>query len=383
MNEDSFTSHDSVLIIDDDRVDRLMVREYIGAKFDLLEAKDGTEAQECLQKADVVCVLLDYHIPGTDSLELLSQCVKKQLPVVMLTGEGNEDVAVTAMKRGAMDYIKKKNLNEEMLLRTLNSSIQTVTLKRQLAGKQKELFDANLALHDKVEELERLNGDLENFIHIAAHDFREPLKTMYNYSDLLERTLNLPGDSDSRAYLDTIRSSVKRLAALIDDLRALTKIGYGKSEKGLYSLTEIIHSVISDYDPQVLKGVNFKYDILPQVLIYKPLVIELYRNLIDNAIKYGDPQKLIIRFTGTRTGSKWILGVRNNGSSVSETDLQKLFQPFFRGPYEVSREGSGLGLSLCKKIVERHGGMIWIESLPDGEIEFLFTLSKEPYEGKN
>jgi len=366
----------SVLVVDDDTVDRLLVQDLLEDDFQAFEAGSGDEARAYLEREKIDCILLDFLIPGTDSLALLKEFSARRLPVIMMTGEGNEDIAVSAMKQGAQDYINKRKLSKELLQRTINNAVHTIDLKRNLEAKTNQLSDANDELLKKVVELEVLNNDLENFIHIAAHDLREPLKSLSLYCDLLELETKSVLSNKGADFISSIKRSAKRLASLIDDLRALTHIAHSKSQMVLVDLTQVIDEVLHDahIDSSNSKCV-IKRDQLPNVLGYPPFLVELYRNLLENAIKYGVGDPLEIAFTFQQGSEGAVYGVKNSGSFLSPEELVKIFQPFYRMAVHRSTEGTGMGLALCKKIVERHKGKIWAECVPDEGCHFKFTLS--------
>ncbi len=353
----------NILLIDDDKVDRIFVREMLVDRYEVFEAETGVAAECHLMSQQINCVLLDYVIPGTDSLMLLREMVDRQYPVILLTGEGNEEVAVSAMKQGAIDYLKKSKLSRELLLKTISTAIETIDLKRQLGEKQREVFIINGKLEEKIEELQSLNRDLESFVHIAAHDLREPIKNLCSYCDLLEYEMPTSVSPRSHEYMGAIRRSAVRLSSLIDDLRALTRVVYTKVEKDRLALNTILDDVLSDFNAQVQdRSVEIRKKGLPEIEGYHPLVRELYRNLVSNALKYGAEKDLCIDFTSEQVGKTIILGVRNNGSTISPEEVEKVFQPFYRLSNSRDKEGTGMGLALCKKIIERHSGKIWVES---------------------
>lgn len=367
-----------VLVIDDDKVDRLMVRELLGDEFTVVEAKSGDDARELLHSEEVECVLLDYLIPGTDSLALLTELAAHELPVIMLTGEGNEEVAVRAMKQGAQDYINKRTLGADRLTQTISTAMMTVKLRRELSLKQKEVTHANDALKRKVKELQDLNRDLEDLIHLTAHDLREPLRNLCGFCGLLEKEIGNNLTADAAEYIDSIQAGSKRLASLIDDLRALSRIVYMKFEESAVDLNQVIDDVLAD-SALVLeqRKVEIKRKPLPPVSGSRTLLIELYRNLVSNALKYGEGDNLTIEFTTEDNGHSSVLGVRNTGSYIPSDKLETIFHPFSRLQNSEGKEGTGIGLSLCKKIVARHRGRIWAESSTSIGTHIKFTIGEE------
>jgi len=377
-------AHKKVLVIDDDRVDRLMVRELLSSHgFLVPEAQSEEEACRVLAEGGVDCVLLDYNIPGTDAIGLLSRLVADKVPVVMLTGEGNEAVAVETMKQGAQDYINKGRLTEESLVRAVRGSIKTVELRRELERHQEELANVNEQLKEKLEQLETINGDLRAFVHLAAHDFREPLQIMHNYCDLLDRALNQGKSESAQSFLEAIRRGAKRLAHLVDGLRTLTKIDHSNLVQEELDLKRLVEEVVQELDVQIReRALQIEIAELPRVRGQKALIEELYRNLLANALKYGRPSgPFLLRLTAEVIQNEWVLGVWNNGSSIPKSEAEKIFQPFFRLLEHREIEGTGIGLTMCKKIVERHGGRIWLD-VPEREVaHFLFTINGTPERG--
>ncbi len=367
----------NLLVIDDDNVDRLMVRDLLGPRFRFFEAKSRPEVNSVLESSTIDCVLLDYLIPGTDSIQLLRDIAGRQIPVIIMTGEGSEDVAVTAMKHGAQDYINKRDLNAELLAKTITSAFDTVKLKRRLDEKQEELSVAHDTLKRKVEELEKITRDLESFVHIASHDLREPLRNLSMYCDLLERDLGSSATPSIREYLEAMRRGSKRLSLLIDDLRSLGRIGYVDVKPEAVLLDKVVDQVLADLSDLLAKrAVEIQRDPLPQVMGYPSLLVELYRNLLSNALKYGSEDELRIGLTAENGGGQWVFGVRNTGIPLSDEEGERVFHPFYRLPAARKKEGTGMGLTICRKIVEHHGGVIWVESPEAGWVHFRYTLGK-------
>lgn len=366
----------NVLVVDDDKVDRITVRELLSDGFSIFEAESQLQAQELLNTHHVDCVLLDYLIPGTDSIGLLKEFAQQNLPVIMLTGEGNEHVAVSAMKHGAQDYINKRNLSTELLSRTVNNAVDTIALKRALNEKQAELVFTNDELKSKVAELERLNTDLENLIHMVAHDLREPLRNLSSFSDLLRNELGTGISLRSREYLDFLKGNARRLAALIDSVRALTRVVYAKIAPEQVDLNLLLNDILKEFaKPITDRSVVIKYRSLPVITGLPPLLKELLRNLIANALQYGAQEELVIEICADVQGSATTLTVRNNGEPIEEQHLNKVFIPFYRISTIRDERSPGMGLTLCRKIVERHGGRIWIESSPEMGVEVKCILT--------
>jgi len=370
----------NVLVVDDDKVDRIVVRELLEKEFTIFEAESEESVHRCMDSQQIDCVLLDYLIPGTDSLLLLGKIAEKRVPVIMLTGEGNEKIAVNAMKLGAQDYLNKRNLAEELLTRTITNAVGTIELERKLDEKKRELVVANDQLQHKVHELQILNQDLESVIHLTAHDLREPLRNLCGYCGLLKREAGEQLSASCRHYIESIERGAKKLSTLIDNLRMLTRVVYTKAELETIDLNTVVRDIVEDLKP-VLESRNVRViqDSLPSVSGLRVLVEQLYRNLFDNAVKYGPKSDMSIHIGAEQLGSGWVFTVHNSGSAIPQEDLTRIFQPFYRLAQSKNIDGTGMGLALCKKIVERHGGKIWVESAPSDGVRIQFTLSEEAH----
>lgn len=375
-----------LLLVDDDKVDRLLVREMLSDDYSILEANTGEKAWDLIKENDVECVLLDYLIPGTDSLSLLQSFCERGIAVIMLTGEGNESIAVTAIKHGAQDYLKKNSLSAELLSRTILNAIRTIGFKRELEQRQREIVEANNQLKHRVAQLQELNEDLEELIHISAHDLKEPVKNLCGFCDLLGREIDQSISTKAKSYLDVIRRNARRLSLFIDELRALSRVGYQKIEPSEIDLNQVINEVIDSLQTQIsARKVDIVIPQFSKIYGLKPLVSELFRNLLENALKYGSDNNLGLSITSEQSKLDnneplWIYGVRNSGVPIAAEEYSKIFQPFYRCASSRSLEGTGMGLTICKKIVERHGGRIWIDpKVTDGvHIKFhLGALEKE------
>lgn len=226
-------------------------------------------------------------------------------------------------------------------------------------------------------ELTKRNLELEQFTHIAAHDLREPLKKLHTFCELLEKSASSALSIESKTYLERIKFNAKWMAQLIDDFRALTKIGYGRVEKEQCSLADIVRQVWSDRNSAVQKhSATLSLINLPTLWCYQRWIYLLFDNLIENALIHSmhDAPKIVI--SGEENKTHWIVTVFNDGKSILRNDAKKVFLPFKRLENDPNR-GSGMGLTICQKVVERHRGTIWVDtSVPNG-VAIKFTIAKE------
>lgn len=265
---------------------------------------------------------------------------------------------------------------EEGLL--LTAAIRDVSEMKRL---EREIRDVNSSLERKVQlrtaELEVKNRELEQFAYVASHDLQEPLRTTTSFVDLLRKRYHGQLDSNADQYLDFISQSSDRMKVLIHNLLDYSRLG---KEKELVTLccNELLQDVLHDLD-QSIRETNavIHSDILPQITGYKTEMKQLFQNLVSNSIKFrkkdSDPA---ININAVKENGHWTFSFKDNGIGINPTFHEKIFVLFQRLHKRSDYEGTGIGLAYCKKIVELHGGKIWVESLPQQGSTFFFTISE-------
>jgi PAS domain S-box-containing protein len=237
-------------------------------------------------------------------------------------------------------------------------------------------------LLQKMRELNRSNEELGQFAYVASHDLQEPLRMVASYTTLLSRRYKGKLDADADEFIAFAVDGASRMQRLIQDLLAYSRIGStGKqlsetcSELALKRTLEILHGGIED------SGAIVTHDPLPLVMADELQLLQLFQNLVGNAIKYhraGVPRVHISasRESGSRDGdSRWLFSVRDNGLGIDPQYFERIFGMFQRLHKREEFAGTGIGLAICKKIVERHGGTISVESQPGQGSRFSFSLA--------
>ncbi|MCC5914400.1 MAG: PAS domain-containing protein [Balneolaceae bacterium] len=234
----------------------------------------------------------------------------------------------------------------------------------------------NLELHEKARELERTNKELEDFAYTASHDMREPLRMISSFMDLLERKYGEKLDEKALGYIGFAKDGARRIAAMINDLLEFSRIGRVYSDQEEVDLNEIIQDVIG-YTRVVIDESEGEIivDPLPKVKGVSLSLKLLFQNLIMNALKYsreGVPPK--IEIAGKKLADEWQISVIDNGIGISEEYFEEIFNLYRRLHTNEGKSGSGIGLAICKKIVEQHQGRIWVESSLGSGSTFHFTI---------
>lgn len=237
-------------------------------------------------------------------------------------------------------------------------------ITEQKAAQEKQRQDA--------EELARYNAELESFAYAATHDLREPLRTVSAFTELLVQRSG--ADEESEKYSQFILDSVAHMARMLDDLLALTSVG-SKASRDPVELRTAVEQAIRDLEQAIQEsGASISFGLLPRVLGNESQLTGLMQNLFANAIKYRGPEPPRIEVTAEPLGSEWIVKVRDNGIGIASAYHEQIFG-LFKRLHQRSVPGTGIGLAICKKIVEGMGGRIWVESESGKGATFCFTAS--------
>ena len=226
------------------------------------------------------------------------------------------------------------------------------------------------ALREREDRLVQANVDLEYFSRIASHDLREPARRMALLANLLEEDAEPPLSEEGRDLSGRIQREALRLIDKLTDLRAFARLGQRELTRSEVDLGSLVAGVLADFRPELeRRRVRVTVAALPTESVYPVLVELLYQNLVRNALAHVERDGFTLSFGSEPSPDGPVLGVHNSGSEI-EGDVEALFEP------QAASNGGrpGLGLSICRRIVERHSGKIWVESGPDG-VRFRFTLS--------
>jgi PAS domain S-box-containing protein len=250
-------------------------------------------------------------------------------------------------------------------------AIYTISLVEEITDRRQ----AEEALAAQATELARSNADLQQFAWVTSHDLREPIRTLVAFSQLLLQRYGGRFDEEADQALEFIGSSAKRMESLVRDLLAYSHVVNAEARPhSRVSLSTAIDWAMSNLQVS-LAGSQCVVERgpLPDVLAEEVLVVQLFQNLLANAIKYRSEDPLVVRVTATKHDGEVIVSVKDNGIGIEPRYSERIFG-LFKRLHGSDIQGTGLGLTICRKIVERHGGKIWVESQPGQGADFLFTL---------
>jgi signal transduction histidine kinase len=297
-------------------------------------------------------VLLDYSLPGRNGIEVLKRIRLKYpyLPIVLLTGQGSEAIAVESIKQGAQDYITKSNITRDTLSRAIEMAIERGALKKRI---------------------EDQHVILEIFSRALAHDRKEPVRTISSFAQAICDG-EVEGDARDE-YMRHIRDAGTRMAVLIDSVQSYTQLdGRGAIAHEAFELNEAVACAQANLSTLIGEnGATFDVEGLPRVTGSIIQIIQVLQNLIANAISHC-PGPVHISIGARRTADTLCITVRDNGPGIAPEDQGQIFVPFRR----LNRDNAhcGLGLAICQRIVESHDGKIGCTSAVGTGSSFFFTM---------
>ncbi len=370
-----------VLHVEDNELDTELVAQALrkgGFSFSTVVVQTEAAFKEQLRLRLPDVVLADYNLPqwqGIEALEVLRH-EALDIPLILVSGALGDVTAVECIKRGATDYVLKDGLAR------LPEAIRRALRERQLLHLRR-LAEGNLAR--KVEELARSNADLEQFAYVASHDLQEPLRMVAAYTQLLRERYRGKLDENADKYIGYACEGAMRMQTLIQDLLAFSRVGRHCAACTRVDCDAAMAEVMMSMGPAMQEsGAVVTYKALPVVWAERSQMTQLFQNLIGNAIKFRGKEPPVISVQAEKTCEHWLFSVSDNGIGIAPESAENIFVVFQRLHTRTEYPGNGIGLAICKKIVERCGGKIWVEAKADHGSIFKFTLACEaPVEARS
>ncbi|MDH5716262.1 MAG: ATP-binding protein [Spirochaetia bacterium] len=475
----------SILLVEDEKVDAMAISRFIqneklNYKLDISDSLKSAKKSIKLNRYDII--ISDYRLADGTALDVIKLAV--DIPVIITTASGSEEIAVGALRAGASDYLikdltgnylkmlpvtverilKQKELQtyELMLSQVLKDMADSVIIlnkdkkvmfvnnaflkkygyleseiidieasiiwsdktipekifnqklnysykgEHQHITKDGTIFSAlvtstsiydkskkpfcyvtvchditeikqsELKLEESAKELKRSNVDLEQYAYIVSHDLKEPLRMIYSYLELIGKKTENKFDKKLTDYLNFAIEGAKRMDELINGMLSYSRVGFYPKRLSSVDLNEIINLVKTDLSSRIKESeIQIEHIKLPQISGDSIQIRQLFQNLISNAIKFRKNKNGRIQITYKENKNEKIFCVEDNGIGFEPKFHEKIFTMFQRLHAKDKYEGTGIGLAICKKIVENHGGKIWAESEPGNFTRFFFTLQKK------
>lgn len=328
------------------------------------------EALEALRHQRFDLVLTDLMMPGMDGITLIRSALEidGDLVGIVMTGQGTIDSAVEAMKSGAVDYILKP-FKLSFILPVLARALTLRQLRRD-----NRLLQQRVA--ERTAQLESANQDLEAFSYSVAHDLRGPVRSIVGFSSMVLEDFGETSPPEMRRRLEMIAGGARRMGLLIEGLLKLAHLGRQPITRAPVRLGDLVSEIVADLQRD-RNGHPAEVTIgpLPEISADPVLLRQVLVNLLSNAFKFTR-QRTPPRIEVDRTtiGDEEVFYIRDNGAGFDSARATKLFGVFQRMHGVEEFEGTGIGLSIVQRIIRRHGGRVWAESVPDQGATFFFTL---------
>ncbi len=418
MNEPPACSDSHILIVEDSATQAHKLRHLLLQHFDRATvAAQGEEALAFMKDEVPSLVISDVNMPVMDGYELCRR-MKADLrlaaiPVILITALTDPSDAIKGMQCGANGFLTKP-YEEGHLLARIQFLLANPELRQAqdgihpeagvefmyggkkyfIASERERVLDLLLstyelaiwknrelqAVTDKFEaqarELQRSNRELEQFASIASHDLQEPLRMVTSYLTLLERRVADRFDEKEKSFLKFAVDGAHRMRQMIIDMLAYARVGMRDRSSEAVDLQAIVDGALANLEAvRTEKQARITSDALPTLVVEAPRFSQLFQNLLGNALKFTAPGRAPeIHIGCRREGNGWHFQVRDNGIGIPARDFERIFVLFQRLHGRGEYAGTGIGLSLCQKIVESHGGLIWVESEPGQGTTIHFTV---------
>jgi signal transduction histidine kinase len=367
----------SALLVEDNLADsELVLRELRRGGFEVSSevVQTADQFRQKLQTTNPDVVLADYNLGswrGMEALEIL-RSAGLDIPLILVSGAVGDVTAVECIKQGATDYVLKDSLTR------LPASVRRALEEKQV---RKERRQAEADLAKKAEELARSNRDLEQFAYVASHDLQEPLRMVAAYTQLLGERYADKLDENANKYIHYAMEGALRMQTLVQDLLTFSRVGRDRKRAPI-PCDAVVKEALQNLHTAIQEsGAVVHHERLPTVSADRTQMVQLFQNLIGNAIKFRGENTAVISVSAEENGAEWIFSVADNGIGIALEHFDAIFVIFQRLHTRAEYPGNGVGLAICKKIVEQHGGRIWVESKAGQGASFKFTLPASPADG--
>ncbi len=375
MNSDPLDrTHKDILIVDDTPINlRVLAKILSDRGYKVRKALNGHIALTACQNVLPDVILLDIMMPEMDGYEVCQRLKAdpktQDIPVIFISALEDEWDKVKAFKSGGSDYITKPFQIEEVLAR-VKHHLTLQNLQYQLKVQNAELQALNA-------QLVQSNLELEQFAQVASHDLQSPLQVIIGNADLLTWKYENQLGPDGDRYLTNIIEASGRMTHLIQDLLTYSKLGVPTPQFTSIDCNFVLEEALANLSGEIAKsGAIITHSHLPTVNGNEIQLMQLFQNLIANAIKFRLPQvspKIEIS-CNLNQGEEWQFEIQDNGIGIEPDQGDRIFDAFYRLHSYNEYPGTGIGLTLCKKIIERHGGKLWFSSIKGEGTTFYFTL---------
>ena len=311
-------------------------------------------------------------LAGSNPPILLDDAAAVVISALMLAGVVTIPSLFHTIQRAA-ETLRRARDDLEVQVRQRTEELRELNANLSVELDERRRAEQMLARY--AEELERSNAELEQFAYVASHDLQEPLRMVASFTQLLGRRYRGKLDQDADEFISFAVDGANRMQHLINDLLAYSRVG----TRGKPFVPTDCNAVFKQARDNLAKALEETSTViyqnpLPVVLGDEVQLLQVFQNLIANAIKFRGPESPQIQVTADRQGPDWVFAIRDNGIGIAPEHQERIFSIFQRLHQRSEYPGTGIGLAICKKVVERHGGRIWVESQPGKGSTFYFSI---------
>ena len=305
--------------------------------------------------------------------------------VLVVLGLGLERSVIRPLSRLAADarqvadgdfahHVKSSGPQE---IRTVGTDVNS--MRERIVAELSAVRAANARLEARTEDLQRSNAELEQFAYVASHDLQEPLRKVASFCQLLQRRYAGQLDEKADQYIEHAVDGAKRMQALINDLLAFSRVGRTAQRRERVSCAVLLAQAWANLGPAVRQShATIEVGDLPEVLGEASLLTAVFQNLLSNALKFAGVQAPRVSVSARRDGGYWLFSFSDNGIGIPAEYAERIFVIFQRLHDRAAYPGTGIGLAMCRKIIEYHGGRIWLDTAVTSGARFCFTLPARP-----
>jgi signal transduction histidine kinase len=349
-----------ILVVEDNPDMNSFIAETLAGTYRVITAFDGQEGLERALRHRPDLILSDVMMPRMSGeqmiLEFRTHRDMDNVPIVLLTAKADDDLRIRLLKEGAQDYLNKPFSAEELLARVERHIAESKRAEDAILDREERLRQANL-------ELQKRNEEMEQFVFTIAHDLKSPLVTVQGFAGYVEHDVDEGRTDRLKEFAHEMIVASRRMASMIDELLDLSRVGRVTNPSSLVSMNEIVDEILHDHAERIA-AMNVRVEVqklLPVVLVDRERIVQVFDNLVVNALNYGctgtEPKIQI----GYRDNEReHLFFVRDNGVGIQPKYHEKIFQLFQR--LDLATPGTGVGLAIARRITEHHGGRLWVES---------------------
>jgi len=377
MSRDNLNKLKEIILLVDDNYTNIELLKNILEKddYEIAFAPNGEQALDLATKLNPNLILLDIMMPGIDGFEICQRLKENEMtrgiPVIFISAKSKHEDIVKGFEIGGTDYITKPfNISEVLARVRTHLQIQNLMAQKEKSEEKAKAY---------AQELKRSNQDFEDFAHLASHDLQEPLRKILSFGNrLIQQSSGL--SEKNKDYVERMQRASVRMMNFIDGLLEYSKITTIPRPYKITDLGKVIQHVLEDLDLQIKNNnATIQVGTLPTIELDPIQISMLLQNLVSNAIKYHRQDVApIVNLTSSYDKKEqiWTIEVSDNGIGIEEKNFARIFKQFQRLHGRSAYEGNGLGLAICKKIVDRHGGTLKVNSVLGKGSTFIISLPK-------